>query len=423
MSRTPEEGPRRRPRPEVPRDPFGIEETEPDPELAAPVPNPPRAAPRTTRKAGKSSREREPITVSGGPTWLERFFLGSVSSKHLALFCRQFAQYTEAGVPLLKSLASLERQFANTALGPVLARVGQSIRQGDSMHEAMAREPKAFDKLFLGTIRVAESRGGVPEALRRLGDHFEKRVSLLRQARSAMIYPVIVLTIAGGVIALLTMFVLPGLVSALDMKQDNLPGPTRLLIAFSKFMGAHGWWAIPVGVVGAVFGLRQVYRTTPGKAALDEAVLYVPVFGGLFRMIDTSRFARTLGLLLDAGVDLPSALELASEVMALAPYRRVMLHMKEAIREGSDLLDAMTTSRRFPIDVLSRVEAGEESGKLPESLDKLADDYDERVAVTVKNLGSLVQPLLMLILGGIVFFIALAFIMAYVSALQSASTL
>jgi type II secretory pathway component PulF len=188
-------------------------------------------------------------------------------------------------------------------------------------------------------------------------------------------------------------------------------------------MGAHGWWAIPVGVVGAVFGLRQVYRTTPGTAALDEAVLYVPVFGGLFRMIDTSRFARTLGLLLDAGVDLPAALELASEVMALAPYRRVMLHMKEAIREGSDLLDAMTTSRRFPIDVLSRVEAGEDSGKLPESLDKLADDYDERVAVTVKNLGSLVQPLLMLILGGIVFFIALAFIMAYVSALQSASTL
>jgi type II secretory pathway component PulF len=421
MSRPPGEEPRRRHRPEPPRDPYGLDETEQEPESTEPDLSRPQPVKRGKRVRGTGDREPPPVT--GGPTWLERFFLGSVSSKHLAQFCRQFAQYTDAGVPLLKSLSSLERQFAATALGPVLTRMGQSIRQGDSMHEAMAREPRAFDKLFLGTIRVAEARGGVPEALRRLADHFEKRVSLLRQARSAMIYPVIVLTIAGGVIALLTMFVLPGLISALDMKQGDLPLPTRLLIGFSKFMSANGWWAIPVGVVGAVFGLRQAYRTPAGKAAMDEIVLHVPVFGPLLRKIDTSRFARTLGLLLDAGVDLPSSLDLAADVMKLAPYRRVMIHMKEAIHDGSDLLDAMTAARRFPIDVLSRVEAGEESGKLPESLDKLADDYDEQIALTVKNLGTLVQPLIMLILGGIVFFVAVAFIMAYVSALQSASHL
>ncbi|MFO0959339.1 MAG: type II secretion system F family protein [Isosphaeraceae bacterium] len=346
-----------------------------------------------------------------------------MSTTHLAQFCRQLAQYTNAGIPLLKSLSNLERQFEKTALGPVLGRIQQGVKQGDSLHEAMGREPAVFDKLFLGTMKVAEARGGVPEALRRLADHYEARQSLMRQARSAMIYPVIVLTIAGGVIALITVFVLPAMMASLEMKQANLPGPTRLLMGFSKFMQSHGWWAIPTVLVGSIVGLRQAYRTTPGKAALDELLLWIPVFGPLVKMIDTAQIARTLSVLLDAGIDAPSALNLTSDVVHLAPYRKAALSMEQSIREGSDLLEAMNDTRRFSADVIARVEAGEETGKLPESLDKLADDYDEQIALTVKNLGVLVQPLLMLILGGIVFFIALAFIMAYVSALQSASTL
>ena len=130
------------------------------------------------------------------------------------------------------------------------------------------------------------------------------------------------------------------------MKQENLPIPTRLLIGFSKFMQANGWWALPVSIVGGIFGLRQVYRTGPGEAALDELILWVPVFGPLFRMIDTSRFARTLGLLLDAGVDLPSSLDLAADVMYLTPYRRVMLAMKESIRPNSTTTPLRTPATR-----------------------------------------------------------------------------
>lgn len=367
--------------------------------------------------------EDEPPPADGGPSWVERFFLGSVSTKHRAQFCRQLAQYTDAGIPLLKSLANLQKQFERTALGPVLGRLLQGVRQGDSLHEAMGREPKVFDKLFLGTIRVAEARGGVPEALRRLADHYEARQSLIRQARSAMIYPIIVLTIAGGVIALITIFVLPAMMAGLEMKQASLPGPTRALMGFSTFMQANGWWALPAFLVGSIVGLRQAYRTPAGKAALDEALLWVPVFGPLVQKIDTSQIARSLSVLLDAGVDAPSALNMTADVVHLAPFRKATLAMEQAIRDGSDLLDAMTDTRRFSADVIARVEAGEETGKLPESLDKLADDYDEQIALTVKNLGVLVQPLLMMILGGIVFFIALAFIMAYISALQSASTL
>lgn len=403
-------------RPAAPIDPYDLTEPEfePPPRAAAPT----EPAPSTFRSttAGKKkarSPEIEPPAASGGPNWAERILLGSVSTGHLALFCRQFAQYTDAGIPLLKSLASLERQFSKTALGPVLSRIHAGVKQGDSLTEAIGREPQAFDKLFLGTMRVAEARGGVPEALRRLADHYEARRALIRQAQSAMIYPVIVLAMAGAVIALITMFVLPMLFSSLELKQDNLPTPTRILMGFSKFMQGNGWWAIPAFLVGLVVGIRFLYKTARGKSAIDELLLYVPVFGKLLKMLDTSRFARTLGVLLDAGVDVKSSLNLTADMMQLAPFRRAVAAMEEAVHDGSDLVEAVRDTNRFDADVLARVEAGEESGKLPESLDRLADDLDERITYTVKNLGTLIQPLIFIILGGIVLFILLAFFMFY----------
>jgi type IV pilus assembly protein PilC len=271
-------------------------------------------------------------------------------------------------------------------------------------------------------VRVAEARGGVPETLRQLADHYEARQRLFRQARSAMIYPVIVLTLAGGVIALLTIFVLPMLVAILaDMTRGavDLPWPTRALIAFSDCVQAIGWWLIPLVVVGGVFGLIWTYRTPVGKAALDEVVLHVPVFGLLLRKIDTTRFARTLSALLDAGVDFDSSLKLTADVMHLAPFRRAVRGTRQAVMEGTELSEALRDSRRFSVDVVEIVATGEETGKLPETLDRLADDYEEQVAHMVRNLGQLVQPLITLGLGGIVFFVVLAFIMAYVSALTS----
>src|SRR4051794_34291800 len=229
---------------------------------AGPTPGGGREEPSTWRpnpKSAKGSRTRPgapgPVTAEpevapepGGPSWWERIFFGRVGSGQLALYCRQFASYSDAGVDLLKALSSLERQFAKTALGPVTGRILAAVRRGDTLAESMGREPKAFDSLFLSMIKVAEARGGVPETLRMLSRHYEARQSLIRQARSAMIYPIAVLLVAGGVVALITVWLLPMFISLLNDIAGHgatLPLPSRVLMAFSNFIQTLGWWLVP----------------------------------------------------------------------------------------------------------------------------------------------------------------------------------
>ena len=180
-----------------------------------------------------------------------------------------------------RTFSSLERQFTGSALGPAIGRIRLAIKTGSNLEEAMAREPQIFNTLFLSMIRVAEARGGVPETLRIMGNHYEARQRLIRQARSAMIYPVIVLTMAAGVIALLTIFLLPMFASLLrDIdKKTQLPLPSRALLAFSSFVSWIGWWMIPLVMIGTPFLLYRFYRTSPGKALIDRLILRIPVFG------------------------------------------------------------------------------------------------------------------------------------------------
>jgi type II secretory pathway component PulF len=340
------------------------------------------------------------------------------------MFCRQFASYLNAGVDIGKALENLQRQFGMTALGPVIGRLRTAVKRGDSFAESVAREPKAFDALFVGMIRVAEARGGIPETLRLLGRHYEKRQSLFRQARSAMIYPIAVLIVASGVVALMTVWLLPMFASLLKDIGDrgaSLPLPSRMLMAFSDFVRTAGWLLIPVVVIGTPILLLQVYKTAAGKAMMDRAILWVPVFGSLVRKIDTSRFARTLSALLNAGVDITSSLELTADVLHLDPYRRAIRDVGVQITQGGELSEALQKTGRFGPDVVAVVNSGEETGKLPETLDHLADDYEEQVAYMVRNMGQLVQPLLMVFLGVVVLFIILAVFLPYISIITNLS--
>jgi type IV pilus assembly protein PilC len=385
--------------------------------------NPKRST--TGAKAGAGARpattasEREPMPT--GPGLWERILFGAVGSGQLARFCRQFAAYLDAGVDLLKALSSLETQFARTALGPVLGRIRGAIRNGDSLTEAVAREPKAFDSLFVSLIRVAETRGGIPETLHRLSKHYEARQSLIRQARSAMIYPIAVLLVASGVVALITIWLLPKLVEMLKdiSNRATLPLPSRILMAFSAFVGSSGWWMIPLVMIGVPVLLIQAYKTRAGKGVMDRIALYIPVLGLLLRKIDTTRFARTLSVLLGSGVDVGTSLDLTAGVLQLDPFRDAIRSAKGAVVQGETLTTSLQGTGRFPVDVIAVVDSGEETGRLPESLERLADDYEEQVAYMVKNMGQLVQPILLVFLGGIVLFIILAVFLPYLSLLTS----
>ena len=373
------------------------------------------------RSSGSSRREAD----SGkGPGIAERLFFGRVGSGRLAIFCRQFAAYLNAGVDISKALANLQKQFALTALGPVLGRVLAGVKRGDTLAEAVAREPKAFDPLFLGMIKAAEARGGVPEVLRILGRQYEARQSLIRQARSAMIYPIVVLVLASCVVALMTLWLLPlfaSLLKDLGGKATQLPLPSRILMGLSDFMQTAGWLVFPVVLIGGPILLLSVYRSATGKAVMDRMVLWVPVFGPLLRKIDTSRFARTLSASLNAGVDMGTSLDLTADVVHLDPYRHALRDVRSQVIQGSELSVALHATRRFGTDVIAVVESGEETGKLPETLNHIADDYEEQVAYMVKNMGQLVQPLLMVLMGGFVLFIVLAFFLPYIAILTNAA--
>lgn len=383
-----------------------------------------RAKPAEGRATGRNLDE--PKQVAGrGPSWYERILFGSVSSGQLAQFCRQFAAYLDAGVDLLKTLDSLQRQFANTGLGPPIKRVIVAIKKGDHLAEAFAHESQVFDAQFQSMMKVAEARGGVPETLRGLSRNYESRQSLIRQARAALIYPVIVLFISTCVIALITMFVLPKFADLLkDFAGGNggdLPLPSRVLLMISSFMRGMGLWLVPLIVIGGPFVLLRLYRTKPGKAVLDSLILYIPVFGTLAKKIDITRFARTLASLVGSGVNINESLDLTADTLHLVPLQNAVRQAKREVMSGAELSGALDKTRRFPVDVIAILESGEETGKLPESLEKLGDDYEEQVSYMVKNLGSLVQPMLMVIMGCFVLFIILAVMLPYIQMMTSLS--
>jgi type IV pilus assembly protein PilC len=362
-------------------------------------------------------------TPAGGPTWVERILFGRVSTAQLAQLCRQLAAYLQAGVDFTKAFSSLEKQFGGTALAPVLRRVQASVRRGTTLEEAMASEPQTFGTFFLSMIRVAEARGGLPETLREMGRHYEKRQRLVRQARSAMIYPVIVLTIATAVSYLITVILLPLFASMLQdiARGKELPLPSQVLIAISAFMRKIGWWLVPVVAVAAPIALLQFYKTPPGKGLIDRIALSLPVMGKLLRKLDTSRFARTLSVLLNAGVDYGPSIDMTANVLRMAPIKSAVLSVRQSVMNGQELSRSLEAKRVFDDDVISVIDSGEETGKLPENLAHLADDYDEQIEFMVKNLGELVQPILMVFLGGIVLFIILAVLMPIIQLMNSLS--
>jgi type II secretory pathway component PulF len=236
-----------------------------------------------------------------------------------------------------------------------------------------------------------------------------------------MIYPAIVLIMASGVVALITIVLLPMFASLLAdiSRKATLPLASRALLGFSDFVKSGGWWIIPSVVIGTPIVLFRLYKTESGKAIMDQLILMTPVFGSLCRKIDTTRFARTLSVLLNAGVDIGHSIDLTADVLIMSPIQRAVRACREKIISGKDLSTTLAASRQFGSDVIAVIESGEETGKLPESLAHLADDYEEQVSITVANLGHLVQPLLIGFLGLIVLFIILAVFLPYIQMLTS----
>ena len=340
------------------------------------------------------------VSTSGLQTEIKIPGLGSrIKKKDVAVFSRQFATMISSGLTLLRSLYILAEQTENKAFSEVIDKVRQDVERGSSLSQALAEHPKAFSRLYVAMVRAGETGGVLDSVLLRLASTLEKQVELNRKIKSAMTYPVAVLGLVLMMVSAMLIFVVPMFGELYAELGGTLPLPTRILIGVSGFVTK--WLLIFIGLqVGGVVAFKKWVQSEQGRAQWDSLKLRVPIFGGLVRKTALSRFARTLAALLRAGVPILESLEITSETVNNAVVAKAINSTMLSVKSGESLAGPLAGHAVFPPMVVQMMAVGEETGALDEMLEKIADFYDEEVEATVSSLTSLLEPALIVVLGG-----------------------
>jgi type IV pilus assembly protein PilC len=329
-------------------------------------------------------------------------FGGGVDSKELAVFTRQFSVMIDAGLPLVQCLEILAGQQENKTFQKVLIGVRSSVEGGASLANSMKQFEKVFDPLYYNMVDAGETGGILDTILQRLSSYIEKNVKLKRAVKSAMIYPIAVLGIAGGVITLLLWKVVPIFTQLFNGLGVDLPLPTRVVIALSNFVGSIYGLTILVAMVGGVFALKTWYATPQGRMALDTVVLKIPLVGPLMRKIAVARFTRTLGTLISSGVPILEGLDITARTSGNAVVERAITQTRKAVEAGRSLVDPLKETDVFPGMVTQMIGVGEQTGAMDAMLQKIADFYEDEVDAAVKDLLTAMEPLMIVVLGVVV---------------------
>jgi type IV pilus assembly protein PilC len=329
-------------------------------------------------------------------------FGGGVNSKELAIFTRQFSVMIDAGLPLVQCLEILAGQQENKFFQKVLATTRASVEGGATLSAAMRQHPKVFDALYVNMVEAGETGGILDTILQRLSTYIEKNVKLKRAVQSASIYPIGVMTIAGGVVTLLLWKVVPIFATLFAGLGVDLPLPTKVVIALSNFIGSIFGFLIVVGAVGAVVGVKVWYGTEQGRFALDTIILKLPIIGILMRKIAVARFTRTLGTLIASGVPILEGLEITARTAGNAVVERSLMKVRKSLEEGKSLTEPLKESEVFPGMVTQMISVGEQTGAMDAMLQKIADFYEEEVDAAVKDLLTALEPIMIVFLGVVV---------------------
>jgi general secretion pathway protein F len=338
-----------------------------------------------------------------------RFTLPSfqrISSLDLALLTRQASTLIGAGIPLVESLGALTEQAENPRLKSVLGEVRDRVNQGVSLADAFAQS-NAFPDLYVSMVRAGEAGGALETVLMRLADYLESQVRLKNKVSSILIYPVVMFLFAMLVVGALVTVVLPQITELLESLKQPLPFYTRWIISGSRFVRSY-WWALGLGAAAIVLGVRAWLATPRGRARWDRISLRLPVVGRAVRLIAISRFTRTLATLLSGGLPIVRALDTAKHVANNTVLGKAIDAARESITEGASVAKPLRESGEFPPMVTHMIEVGERSGELEAMLAKVADTYDEQVETLITRLTALLEPLLILVMVGIVVVIILA---------------
>jgi type IV pilus assembly protein PilC len=326
---------------------------------------------------------------------------GRVKLKDLAVFSRQFATMINSGLSLLRSLTILGQQTGNRRLAEVITQVGAEVERGTSLSAALAKHPKIFNRLYVSMVRAGEIGGFLDQVLVKVAETFEKEVELRGKVRSAMTYPVVVFTMVLLIVAAMLIFIVPTFESLYQSLGGTLPLPTRILIGASR--GIRRYFLVLVLVLVAVAFAYRRWRATPaGRYRLDQFKLKVKVFGPLFHKTALSRFSRTLATLIRSGVPILQALEIVAETVNNGVIARAVHDVQDSVREGESLAAPLSKHRTFPGMVVQMMAVGEETGALDTMLSKVADFYDQEVEAAVASLTSLIEPILIAVMGAAV---------------------
>lgn len=363
-------------------------------------------------KAAKTKRSGGGMNINIGSS--------NINRKDLTILTRQLAILLDAGLPLIRSLHTLERQAKSPAVRTVLGKTAETVEGGATFAEALSQHPKSFDKLFLNMVRAGEASGAMETILDRLAGFMEKAARISGKVKSAMIYPAVILSISLLAVVGLMIFIVPNfskIFSDLLGPNEPLPGPTLMIIGISETLVSR-WYFYVGGVVGIVVLYKIIAAIPAGKWGIDWVKYNMPLFGPIISKSAISRFGRTLGTLLSSGVPVLNSLAIVKETSGNDVVSGAIQKVHDAVKEGEGIAVPLNNTKIFPPMVISMVEVGEETGKLPEMLEKIADTYDEEVDNSVSALTSLIEPLMIVGLAGIVGSIVVALFMPLVTIIE-----
>ncbi len=333
-----------------------------------------------------------------------------VGAKSLAVFTRQFSVMIDAGLPLVQCLEILGTQEDDKNFANMILATRAEVESGASLADAMKKHPKAFDQLYTNMVAAGEAGGILDTILKRLATYIEKAVKLQSQVQSAMIYPAAVIVIAVGVVGVILWKVIPTFASLFAGLGADLPLPTRIVIALSNYM-VQFMPFIVVGTVASVFAFRTYYQTPNGRMTVDATVLEMPILGLLMRKIAVARFCRTLSTLLASGVSILEALDITARTAGNAVVEKAVITTRRSIEGGETIAQPLKETAVFPPMVVQMIGVGEATGALDTMLTKIADFYEEEVDVAVAGLLTLLEPVMIALLGGVVGGIVIAMYM------------
>lgn len=352
-----------------------------------------RIQPKTEKIREKGKGLDRELTIPG--------FGDKVAPRDVVVFTRQLATMIDAGLPIVQSLEILAGQSENKAFRKIVRQLKDDVEAGATFTDSLRKHKKIFDDLFVNMVAAGEVGGILDTILNRLAGYMEKSMALMRKIKGAMIYPITIITIAVGVTTVLLIWVIPVFAELFGSMGQALPLPTQIVINMSNFVLAYGIY-IFIGFMALVFTIRQIYRTEAGQLQIDRMLLQLPIFGDLIRKSSVARFTRTLSTLVSSGVPILDALLITAKTSGNKVVERAILATRVSISEGNSIAEPLTQSKVFPPMVCHMISVGESTGALDAMLTKIAEFYEDEVDNIVNNLTTLMEPLVILVLGTII---------------------